>query len=89
MKIDPTQVEQAARAQAAASAANSREGTRAPKSPVSEDHSEISSIGSLASKIGSASDERIEELRKQVNAGNYSVSASQLSKKIVDSLLPD
>ena len=54
-----------------------------------EDSAEVSSIAQLASKLSDTSQARIEELRNKVRSGNYSVDASVLSEKIVNSAIDE
>ncbi len=47
----------------------------------------LSPIGMLAAKIDNLSEERLQELRRQVADGSYQVDAQKISEKIVQSML--
>ena len=52
-----------------------------------EDSVGLSSIGMLAAKIDNISEERLQELRRQVADGSYQIDAQKISEKIVQSML--
>ncbi|MFZ0590625.1 MAG: flagellar biosynthesis anti-sigma factor FlgM [Bryobacteraceae bacterium] len=54
-----------------------------------EDSVEMSDIGRLAAQLENQNAERIEELRRNVQSGNYTVDAGKLSGKLVDSMLSE
>ncbi|MGA8594380.1 MAG: flagellar biosynthesis anti-sigma factor FlgM [Bryobacteraceae bacterium] len=49
----------------------------------------MSDIGRLAAQLENQNAERIEELRRNVQSGNYTVDAGKLSGKLVDSMLSE
>lgn len=87
MKIDTTRLEPLA-TQPITDAAG-----KASKSDITagaggvEDSVGLSPIGALAAKIDNLSEERLQELRRQVADGTYHVDAQKISEKLVQSMI--
>lgn len=72
----------------AASGSELREASADNQSSV-QDSAELSEIGRLAAKLQDQPAGRIEELRRGVSNGNYTVDAAKLSGKLIDSMLEE
>lgn len=87
MKIDTTRLEPLA-STPVADAATKPSGSGKTGGPSDVDDSVgLSPIGMLAAKIDNLSEERLQELRRQVAEGTYHVDAQKISEKLVDSIL--
>jgi flagellar biosynthesis anti-sigma factor FlgM len=93
MKIDPSQQTPSIAKDQGLSALSKSQGAAASGSlnygPMSEDSASLSALGNLASRLQATTESRIQSLRKQVQEGTYSVDATQISRKLVDSMLED
>lgn len=86
MKIDTTRLQPLATPSTDAAAKSSGSDKTGASGGV-EDSVGLSPIGLLAAKIDNLSEERIQELRRQVLDGSYSVDAQKISEKLVQSML--
>jgi anti-sigma28 factor (negative regulator of flagellin synthesis) len=87
VKIDTTRLQPLASPPAPDAAAKSSDGGKTGGSGGVDDSVGLSPIGLLAAKIDNLSEERIQELRRQVLDGSYNVDAQKLSEKLVHSML--
>ena len=51
-----------------------------------QDSAELSDVGRLAAQLENQNAGRIEELRRDVRSGNYTVDVAKLSGKLIDSM---
>ncbi len=92
MKIDSYHSQSVTKEQAVPAAAKTDETKSSPSinsGSASEDLVTLSSISLLTNKLQTASENRIQELKRQISAGTYSVDAAQLSRKLVSSMLEE
>lgn len=87
MKIDTTHLQPLAGTPGTDAAGKSSERGKTAALNNGEDSVGLSPIGQLAAKIDNLSEERIEELRRQVRDGSYHVDAQKISEKLVQSML--
>lgn len=87
MKIDTTRPQPPTATPNTEGVAKGNKGDRANGDGCVEDSVGLSEIGLLATKIDNISEERIQELRRQVQSGAYQVDAQKISERLVQSML--
>ena len=87
MKIDTTHLQALGSTQSTEAAAKSSDTGKTGGLSSVEDSVGLSPIGLLAAKIDNISEERIQELRRQVTDGSYNVDAQKISQRLVQSML--
>lgn len=87
MKIDTTRLEQLCNTPATTAANKKVPAGATTNVEATEDSVGLSPIGALAAKIDNLSEDRLQELRRQVADGSYQVDARKISEKLVQSML--
>lgn len=87
MKIDTTRLEPLATQPITDAAGKASKSGETAGASEGEDSVGLSQIGALAAKIDNISEERLQELRRQVADGTYHVDAQKISEKLVQSML--
>jgi flagellar biosynthesis anti-sigma factor FlgM len=87
VKIDTTRLQPLAGTPSAEGVAKPNKGDRATGAGSVDDSVGLSEIGRLAAKIDHLPDERIQELRREVQSGTYQVDAQKVSERLVQSML--
>lgn len=87
MKIDTTRLEPLATQPITESAGKASKTGKTAGAGEIEDSVDLSPVGELAAKIDNLSEERLQELRRQIAEGTYHVDAQKISEKLVQSML--
>jgi anti-sigma28 factor (negative regulator of flagellin synthesis) len=86
VKIDTTRLEPVATQPITDAAGKASKSGKTVGAGQTEDSVGLSPIGALAAKIDNLSEERLQELRRQVADGTYHVDAQKISEKLVQSM---